>query len=167
MAVVSNHKMQFKKSKPVKIGQNWSKYAIIYSKLAIFSWKRQQVDMFLATFVDHAIHCWNPQVLEISFLKSKNLPILRKNGVKPIRSCLAVSFPNRGSTSDVFCKAKLSGRFRACVTIPIWSHFHNSKCRFLPAWTVSPSTSWPSVRMPIRQSKRHKVCLIMLTTDTW
>ena len=46
-----------KKSKPVKIGQNRSKYANIYSKLAIFSWKRQQVDMFLATFVDHAIHC--------------------------------------------------------------------------------------------------------------
>ena len=63
MALVSHHKIQFNKSKPVKIGQNGSKYGIIYSKLAIFSWKRQQVDMFLATFVDHAIHCWNPQVL--------------------------------------------------------------------------------------------------------
>ena len=63
MALLSHHKIQLKKSKPVKIGQNGSKYAIIYSKLAIFSWKRQQVDMFLATFVDHAIHCWNPQVL--------------------------------------------------------------------------------------------------------
>ena len=57
MALVSHHKIQSEKSKSVKIGQNGSKYAIIYLKLAIFSWKRQQVDMFLATFVDHAIHC--------------------------------------------------------------------------------------------------------------
>ena len=57
MAVVSHRKMQLKKSSPVKIRQNGSKYAHIYLKLAIFSWKRQQVDMFLATFVDHAIHC--------------------------------------------------------------------------------------------------------------
>ena len=63
MALVSHHKIKSKKSKSVKIGQNGSKYAIIYCKLAIFSWKRQQVDMFLATFVDHAIHGWNPQVL--------------------------------------------------------------------------------------------------------
>ena len=57
MALVSHHKIQSKKSKPMKIGQNGSKYAIIYSKLAISSWKRQQVDMFLATFLDHAVHC--------------------------------------------------------------------------------------------------------------
>ena len=57
MTLFSHHKIQFIKSKPVKIGQNWSKYAIFYSKLTIFSWKRQQVDMVLATFVDHAIHC--------------------------------------------------------------------------------------------------------------
>ena len=57
MALVCLHKIQFEKSKPVKIELNGSKYAFIYSKLAIFSWKRQQVDMFLATFVDHAIHC--------------------------------------------------------------------------------------------------------------
>ena len=57
MTLISHHKIQFKKSKLVKIEQNGSKYAIIYCKLAIFSWKRQQVDMFLATFVDHAIHC--------------------------------------------------------------------------------------------------------------
>ena len=60
MAVVSHHKLQFKKSKPMKIGKNGSKYGNIYSKLAIFCGKG---DMFLATFVDHAIHCWNPQVL--------------------------------------------------------------------------------------------------------
>ena len=63
MTLASKHKIQFKKSKPVKIEQNGSNYGIIYSKLAIFSWKRQQVDMFLATFVDHAIHGWNPLVL--------------------------------------------------------------------------------------------------------
>ena len=63
MALICFHKIQFKKSKPVKIGQNGSKYGIIYSKLAIFSWKRQQVHMFLATFVDHAKHCLNPQVV--------------------------------------------------------------------------------------------------------
>ena len=57
MALVSHHKIQFKKCKSLEIGPNGSKYAIIYSKLTIFSWKRQQVDMFLATFVDHAIHC--------------------------------------------------------------------------------------------------------------
>ena len=55
--LISHHKIHFKKSKPIKIEENESKYAIIYLKLAIFSWKRQQVDMFLATFVDHAIHC--------------------------------------------------------------------------------------------------------------
>ena len=63
MALVSHHKIQFKKSKPVEIGESRSKYAIIYSKFTIFSWKRQQADMFLTTFVDHAIHCWNPQVV--------------------------------------------------------------------------------------------------------
>ena len=57
MPVVSHHKMQFKKSKSVKIGQNGLRFAIIYSKLIIFVWKGQQVDMFLAIFVDHAIHC--------------------------------------------------------------------------------------------------------------
>ena len=57
MDLVFHHKDQFNKSKPVKNGQNGSRYGIIYSKLAIFSWKRQQVDMFLATRVDHAIHC--------------------------------------------------------------------------------------------------------------
>ena len=35
----------------------WSKYAVIYFKAAIFSWKRHQVDMFLGTLVDHAVHC--------------------------------------------------------------------------------------------------------------
>ena len=57
MTLVCHHKIQFEKSQPVKIEQNGSKYGIIHSKLAIFSWKRQQVDMFLATFVDPAIHC--------------------------------------------------------------------------------------------------------------
>ena len=39
MAVVSHHKIQLKKSKPVKIGQNGSKYGIVYQKLAIFCGK--------------------------------------------------------------------------------------------------------------------------------
>ena len=46
MTLVYHHKIEFKKSKPAEIGQNGSKYPIIYSKLAILSCKMQQVDMF-------------------------------------------------------------------------------------------------------------------------
>ena len=43
------------------IGQfNWTKWVKIRHylfKIDYFSWKRQQVDMFLSTFVYHAKHC--------------------------------------------------------------------------------------------------------------
>ena len=39
MALASHHKIKFKKSKPVKIGLEGSKFAVIYSKLTIFHGK--------------------------------------------------------------------------------------------------------------------------------
>ena len=55
-SLASLPKINLKKSGQVKIGQSGAKILNYLFKLAIFSSKRHQVDLFLSTFMTHVIH---------------------------------------------------------------------------------------------------------------